>query len=97
MRSPDCVSTNTAPVAVIAPTVSASELVNDKLPSLLAVLPPAKLSTLLLVLLIVKVPVPFKPRLDAVMAPVCVTAPVAYKSMLLLVAVSAALMPMLPP
>ena len=96
VRSPDCVSTNTAPVAVIAPTVIASELVNDKLPSLLPALPPAKLSTLLLVLLSVKVPVPFKPRLAAVMAPVCVTVPVAYKSRLLLVAVNAALMPMLP-
>ena len=102
-KSPDIVSTNTVPVLVrpeTLPTVStanAPALVYDTLPSLVVASPPAKVPTLLLVLFNVNEPVPCSPKPDAVMAAVCVTAPVAYKSTVLLVAVSAPLTAKAPP
>lgn len=107
VKSPDKVSTSNVPVPVMplvvnnglvtVPTVNAPALVNEKLLSLVAASPPAKVSTLLLVLFNVNVPVPCRPKPDAVMGAVCVTAPVAYMSMKLFVAVSAPLMANAPP
>ena len=66
-------------------------------PSLVALSPPAKVPTLLLVLFRVKVPVPCNPRLLATMGCVWVTAPEACRLIVLLVAVKAPPMVMAAP
>ena len=83
-KSPARVSTNTVPLECMPLFVPTVPMVNPPLasvklnePSLALLSPPASVATLLLVLFSVKVPVPCKPRLLAMMAAVWVTAPVA--------------------
>ena len=102
VKSPVSVSIRMSPEAVIPdgftdPMVSTPALTNDKLPSLVVLSPPASVSIEFDEFVSVNVPVPCKPRPDAVSAAVCVTAPVACKLMVLFVAVSAALIARSPP
>ena len=100
---PASVSMRISPVAVIpsgltlpmvSPPLASTKL---RLPSLVVLLPPARVVTLFDALVRVKVPVPCRPRPLAVRAAVCVTAPVACRLILLAVAVSGALIARLPP
>ena len=97
-------SAKIVPVAVkpvLAPTVSMVKpslaSVKLTLPSFVALLPPAIVVIVFAVLFKVKVPVPFKLKLVAVNAAVCVTAPEAVKLIVLFVAVKAELIARAPP
>ena len=102
VKLPDSVSTRTVPVLVMpvgltVPMVNAPLLMTFTLPSLVVLLPPANVVMLLLVLVSVKLPVPFKPKPAAEIAADCVTLPVANRLTLLVVAVNAPLIRRSPP
>ena len=104
VRSPARVSTSTVPLECTPLFVPTVPMVNPPLasvklnePSLVLLSPPARVITLLPVLFSVKVPVPCKPRLLAIMAAVWVTAPEACRLIVLFVDVSAAPMVMAAP
>ena len=101
--SPLKVATEMAPEAVIPVLVNAPTVkpplasTNERLPNLEVLLPPERVAIALDVLVSVYVPVPLRSNPLALRAAVCVTAPEAYKLMLLLVAVSALLNAKAPP
>ena len=99
VKLPDSVSTRTVPVLVMpvgltVPMVNAPLFTTFTLPSLVALLPPARVVMLLLVLVSVKLPVPCRPKPAALIAPDApwVTLPVACRLTLLPEAVMALLM-----